>query len=127
MGSERLQRRFWDRIYDRLAPLYDAVDWLTGYTTHRFRRRALPYLPAQGRVLEVGFGGGYLLGLMSTVVTVGFLAGVDRSPAMVALSVMLKSKLRFNMPITTPKMYWHLPTPSIPRMAVHTWKGCGHH
>ena len=36
------------------------------------------------RVLEVGFGGGYLLGRMATVVTDGFLAGVDVSPAMVA-------------------------------------------
>jgi ubiquinone/menaquinone biosynthesis C-methylase UbiE len=36
------------------------------------------------RVLEVGFGGGYLLGRMAAVVTDGFLAGVDVSPAMVA-------------------------------------------
>jgi ubiquinone/menaquinone biosynthesis C-methylase UbiE len=36
------------------------------------------------RVLEVGFGGGYLLGRMAAVVTDGFLAGVDGSPAMVA-------------------------------------------
>lgn len=37
------------------------------------------------RVLEVGFGGGYLLGRMSAVVTQGFLAGVDISPALVNL------------------------------------------
>ena len=37
------------------------------------------------RVLEVGFGGGYLLGRMSAVVTDGLLAGVDVSPTMVAL------------------------------------------
>ena len=37
------------------------------------------------RVLEVGFGGGYLLSRMSTVVTEGFLSGVDVSPAMIAL------------------------------------------
>jgi ubiquinone/menaquinone biosynthesis C-methylase UbiE len=37
------------------------------------------------RVLEVGFGGGYLLGRMAAVVTSGFLAGVDVSPDMVAL------------------------------------------
>ena len=36
------------------------------------------------RVLEVGFGGGYLLGRMSSVVTKGFLSGVDVSEAMVA-------------------------------------------
>jgi SAM-dependent methyltransferase len=41
-------------------------------------------LHAYDRVLEVGFGGGYLLGRMATVVTDGFLAGVDVSPAMVA-------------------------------------------
>jgi len=35
------------------------------------------------RVLEVGFGGGYLMGRMAAVVTEGRLAGVDVSPAMV--------------------------------------------
>jgi ubiquinone/menaquinone biosynthesis C-methylase UbiE len=36
------------------------------------------------RVLEVGFGGGYLIGRMAAIVTDGFLAGVDVSPDMVA-------------------------------------------
>jgi ubiquinone/menaquinone biosynthesis C-methylase UbiE len=36
------------------------------------------------RVLEVGFGGGYLLGRMSAMLTEGALAGVDVSPEMVA-------------------------------------------
>lgn len=58
----------WNR---RNAGLNDAI----------FDRLALS--PAD-RVLEVGFGGGYLLGRMSTVVTAGLLAGVDVSPAMVA-------------------------------------------
>jgi SAM-dependent methyltransferase len=35
------------------------------------------------RVLEVGFGGGHLLSRMADVITDGFLAGVDVSPAMV--------------------------------------------
>lgn len=35
-------------------------------------------------VLEIGFGGGYLLGRMSAMVPEGLLAGVDISPAMVA-------------------------------------------
>jgi ubiquinone/menaquinone biosynthesis C-methylase UbiE len=50
----------WRWIYDRLAGLYDAVDWLTANTTHRYRRRALPYLPARAdaRVLEIGPGTG---------------------------------------------------------------------
>jgi arsenite methyltransferase len=36
------------------------------------------------RVLEVGFGGGHLLGRMAGAIPGGFLAGVDVSPAMVA-------------------------------------------
>lgn len=36
------------------------------------------------RVLEVGFGGGYLLNRMSAIVDDGLLAGVDISPAIVA-------------------------------------------
>ena len=36
------------------------------------------------RVLEIGFGGGYLLKRMAARVTDGWLAGVDISPAMVA-------------------------------------------
>ena len=36
------------------------------------------------RVLEVGFGGGYLLGRIAAVVTEGSIAGVDVSEAMVA-------------------------------------------
>jgi SAM-dependent methyltransferase len=39
-------------------------------------------LRAQDRVLEVGFGGGYLLGRMAVVVNEGLLAGVDASMAM---------------------------------------------
>jgi SAM-dependent methyltransferase len=35
------------------------------------------------RVLDVGFGGGYLLGRMSAILTDGALAGVDISPKMV--------------------------------------------
>jgi ubiquinone/menaquinone biosynthesis C-methylase UbiE len=41
-------------------------------------------LEPSDRVLEVGFGGGYLLGRMSAVLTEGALAGVDASPEMVA-------------------------------------------
>jgi ubiquinone/menaquinone biosynthesis C-methylase UbiE len=36
------------------------------------------------RVLDIGFGGGYLLDRMATRVTKGWLVGVDISPAMVA-------------------------------------------
>ena len=41
-------------------------------------------LDPDDRVLEVGFGGGYLLGRMSSAVTEGFLAGIDVSSVMVA-------------------------------------------
>jgi len=81
---ETIQRRFWDRVYDRWAGLYDAVDWLTGGTTHRFRRRALPYLPPEGAsILEVGFGSGRLhLELAGRY----RMAGLDRAPGMVRLT-----------------------------------------
>lgn len=36
------------------------------------------------RVLAIGFGGGYLLRRMTSVVTNGLLAGVDHSPAMLS-------------------------------------------
>lgn len=42
-------------------------------------------LHASDRVLEVGFGGGYLLGRMVNEVTQGFVAGVDASETMVAV------------------------------------------
>jgi ubiquinone/menaquinone biosynthesis C-methylase UbiE len=41
-------------------------------------------LQPNDRVLEVGFGGGYLLGRMATIITDGTIAGIDVSPAMVA-------------------------------------------
>lgn len=80
MGSNRMQRSFWDPVYDRLAWLYDAVDWFTGNTTHRLRRRALPYLPPAGaRLLEIGFGSGRLhLELAGQY----DLAGLDLAPGM---------------------------------------------
>jgi ubiquinone/menaquinone biosynthesis C-methylase UbiE len=40
-------------------------------------------LQANDRVLEVGFGGGYLLGRMAALVTDGFIGGVDVSATMV--------------------------------------------
>lgn len=42
-------------------------------------------LSPHDRVLEVGFGGGYLLDKMSGIVTEGLLAGIDGSQAMVDL------------------------------------------
>ncbi len=84
IDRQTLQRHFWRPVYDRFAKLYDAVDWLTGYTTHRLRRRALSYLPpGRARVLEVGFGSGRLhLELAERY----RLAGLDRAPGMVHLT-----------------------------------------
>jgi ubiquinone/menaquinone biosynthesis C-methylase UbiE len=82
--SEKLQRYFWNPVYDRLARVYDAVDWFTGNTTHRLRRRALRHLPPAGsRVLEVGFGSGRLhLELAGRY----NLAGLDMAYGMVRLA-----------------------------------------
>ena len=79
-----IQRRFWDPLYDWGAPLYDAVDWLTGGTTHRLRLRALEYLPPPGsRVLEVGIGSGHLHCDLAARYE---LAGLDLALGMVALT-----------------------------------------
>ena len=81
---DSLQQRFWNPVYDRLAWLYDGVDWFTGNTTHRFRRRALRWLPPPGsRVLEVGFGSGRLHRELAQRYD---LAGVDLAPGMVHLT-----------------------------------------
>jgi ubiquinone/menaquinone biosynthesis C-methylase UbiE len=63
--------------------------WLLGPLWNRRNRplndAALERLDLQpdDRVLEVGFGGGYLLGRMSAIVTDGFIGGVDISAALV--------------------------------------------
>jgi SAM-dependent methyltransferase len=62
-----------------LAPLWNKRN--SALNDAAFDRLALR---PHDRVLEVGFGGGYLLGRMAAVVAEGFLAGVDVSPAMVA-------------------------------------------
>jgi ubiquinone/menaquinone biosynthesis C-methylase UbiE len=49
-------------LYNELAWLYDPVSWLVSLGHWRqWQRTALPYLPRQGRVLEVGLGPGHLL------------------------------------------------------------------
>jgi len=84
VGNENLQRRLWYPIYDRLARLYDAVDWLTGNTTHRLRQPALRHLPPAGsRVLEIGFGSGRLHLQLAGQYD---LAGLDLAAGMVRLT-----------------------------------------
>ena len=67
-----------------------ATRWILGPLWNR-RNRALNdaafnalHLQAGDRVLEVGFGGGYLLARMATVVNDGLVAGIDVSPSLVA-------------------------------------------
>ena len=81
---EKTQRRFWAPVYDRLAWLYDGVDWFTANTTHRLRRRALRHLPPAGsRLLEIGFGSGKLhLELAERYK----MSGLDLAPGMVRLA-----------------------------------------
>lgn len=59
-GQERWLRFFNTVLYNALAPLYDSLDWLTFGAWWRLVSRALDYIPAGGRVLEVGFGPGKL-------------------------------------------------------------------
>lgn len=83
-GKETWQRRFWNPVYDRLARLYDSVDWLTGNTTHRLRQPAVRYLPpADSRVLEIGFGSGRL---HVELAERHEMAGLDLAPGMVRLT-----------------------------------------
>jgi ubiquinone/menaquinone biosynthesis C-methylase UbiE len=84
MGSAKVQRRFWDPVYDRLSGLYDAVDWLTFNTMHRLRLRALPYLPPENsRLLEIGFGSGRLHRELAGSF---YLYGLDLAPGMAQLT-----------------------------------------
>jgi len=77
-----IQRRFWNPVYDRLAWLYDGVDWFTFNTTQRLRLPALEALPSPpARVLEVGMGTGRLHEALAARGYV--MAGMDLAPGMV--------------------------------------------
>jgi ubiquinone/menaquinone biosynthesis C-methylase UbiE len=81
---EKIQRHFWDPVYDRMAGFYDAVDWFTANTTHRLRKRALHHLPpTNSRLLEIGFGSGRLHLELAEQYE---LAGLDRAPGMARLT-----------------------------------------
>jgi ubiquinone/menaquinone biosynthesis C-methylase UbiE len=84
MDKSAIQLRFWRRVYDWFAPLYDGVDWFTGNTAHRLRRRALEYLPPPGsRLLEIGFGSGKLHVELARRCA---MAGLDQAHGMVRLT-----------------------------------------
>lgn len=59
-AQERWLRFFNNTVYEFFAPAYNAMDWLTFGAWWRLLRRALEYVPTDGRVLEVGFGPGRL-------------------------------------------------------------------
>ena len=81
MRKAAIQRTFWNPVYDRLAHLYDAVDWFTGGYTHALRKRAMLYLPSPpARVLEVGMGTGRLHAELAARYDT---AGLDLAPGMV--------------------------------------------
>ena len=106
MDRQRIQRVFWRPVYDRLAHLYDAVDWFTGHTAHRLRRHALAYLPPAGsRVLEIGFGSGRLHLELAARYDV---AGLDMAPGMARLARrrLLAHDLSPARPAVTPPDAW---------------------
>jgi ubiquinone/menaquinone biosynthesis C-methylase UbiE len=92
--------------------------WILGPLWNR-RNRALNdvsleqlALQADDRVLEVGFGGGYLLGRMAPLVTDGFIGGVDISAAMVE-----QGRARYRALIQAGKM--DLKVGTTPQILVH--------
>jgi ubiquinone/menaquinone biosynthesis C-methylase UbiE len=68
-------------LYHELAWLYDPVSWIASLGRwRRWQRSIWPFLPAAGRVLEVGFGPGHLL---ADLAEGGYEpVGLDLSPAM---------------------------------------------
>lgn len=68
-------------LYHELAWLYDPVSWVVSLGRwRRWQRSIWPYLPAAGRLLEVGFGPGHLL---ADLAEAGYEpVGLDLSPAM---------------------------------------------
>ena len=72
-------------LYNELAWLYDPVSWLSSRGQwRRWQHSIRPYLPAQGRILEVACGPGHLL---IDLAEAGYRAyGLDRSPAMLRLA-----------------------------------------
>ncbi len=65
-GSQDRWLQFFNTVvYNTLAPAYNALDWLTLGAWWQLVRRARDYVPANERVLEVGFGPGKLHAALS--------------------------------------------------------------
>jgi ubiquinone/menaquinone biosynthesis C-methylase UbiE len=72
-------------LYNELAWLYDPVSWVVSLGLwRRWQQTALAYMPAGGKILEVGFGPGHLLLDLAVVGYRPF--GLDLSPAMLRLA-----------------------------------------
>jgi ubiquinone/menaquinone biosynthesis C-methylase UbiE len=84
MGSTKMQRIFWDFVYDRFAWVYDAVDIFTFNAAQNFRRTTLEYIPESAEsVLEIGIGPGKLHRLLATRYQC---AGVDIARGMLRMT-----------------------------------------
>ena len=89
---EFLQRRFWDKFYDRYSDWYDCVDWFTKDAAHKLRLYALDnYMPnttssTQFSILEVGVGTGKLHVELAQRYPNAQLAGLDLAPGMIQLT-----------------------------------------
>lgn len=79
-GQERWLRFYNRRIYAAAPGLYAALDAATLGIWWRLVCRALDYVPAGGRVLEVGFGPGKLLAQLAA--QSDFCAGIDLARGM---------------------------------------------
>ena len=98
-----VQQHFWQPVYNRFACAYDAVDWFTGNTTHRLRRRILPFLPAAGsRLLEIGIGSGKLHVELAPRYD---MAGIDLAPGMVKLTRRRLSQQRLSSRLAVADAY----------------------
>jgi ubiquinone/menaquinone biosynthesis C-methylase UbiE len=99
-------RALWRRIiafgfrllYNELACLYDPVSWVVSLGRWRTWQRSIrPYLPSEGRVLEVGFGPGHLL---VDLAKAGYRpVGLDLSAAMLRLARRRVRRLEFAVPL----------------------------
>lgn len=81
-----LSKLFARQLSSPSGPFGRLAGWVWNRRNEALNETVLGLLDLQpdDRVLDIGFGGGYLLGRMTGAVSDGMLAGVDVSPAIVA-------------------------------------------
>ncbi len=81
-----LSKLFARQLTSPSGPIGRLAGWAWNRRNAALNETVLGILDLQpdDRVLDIGFGGGYLLGRMASTVSDGLLAGVDISPTMVA-------------------------------------------